>query len=191
MKEMPFGKKRNDIEKAQINIMRTNSSVSNRKIAKLVNRSESVVRKYLKNPVGYAKKCSPGRPSRLIKFEKRALIRSAWNSTKSSRVLREEAGLAINQSGRVQIAKMLRKPRLSSKNIDDRFQFAISHISWVNEWKTVIFSDEKRFNLDGPGGWAYYWHDMRIEPKVFSKRQSGGGLGSHRLHKKGPVTMHQ
>jgi len=70
---------------------------------------------------------------------------------------------------------MLRKPRLSPKNIDDRFQFAISHISWVNEWKTVIFSDEKRFNLDGPDGFAYYWHDMRTEPKVFSKRQSGGG----------------
>jgi len=70
---------------------------------------------------------------------------------------------------------MLRKPRLSPKNIDNRFQFAISHISWVNEWNTVIFSDEKRFNLNGPDGWAYYWHDMRTEPKVFSKRQSCGG----------------
>ena len=29
--------------------------------------------------------------------------------------------------------------------------------------------------MDGPDGWAYYWHDMRTEPKVFSKRQSGGG----------------
>ena len=92
---MPSGKKLNDIEKAQINIMRSNSSASNRKIAKLVNRSESVVRKYLKDPVGYAKKCSLGRPSRLTKFEKQALIRSACNSTKSFRVLCEEAGLAI------------------------------------------------------------------------------------------------
>jgi len=54
---MSSGKKLNDIEKAQINIMRANSSVSNRKIAKLVNRSESAVQKYLKNPVEYAKHC--------------------------------------------------------------------------------------------------------------------------------------
>jgi len=32
---MPSGKKLNDIEKPQINIMRVNSSVSNKKIAKL------------------------------------------------------------------------------------------------------------------------------------------------------------
>ena len=39
----------------------------------------------------------------------------------------------------------------------------------------MIFSDEKKFNLDGPDGWMGYWHDLRKEPEVFSRRQNGGG----------------
>jgi hypothetical protein len=46
---------------------------------------------------------------------------------------------------------------------------------WTNEWNCVLFSDEKKFNLDGPDGFASYLHDLRKEEVVFSKRQQGGG----------------
>lgn len=39
----------------------------------------------------------------------------------------------------------------------------------------VIFSDEKKWNLDGPDGNRSYWHDIRKEELCFSKRNFGGG----------------
>lgn len=39
----------------------------------------------------------------------------------------------------------------------------------------IIFSDEKKFNLDGPDGYNSYWRDLRKQPRYFSKRNFGGG----------------
>ncbi len=43
------------------------------------------------------------------------------------------------------------------------------------DWCRAVFSNEKKFNLDGPDGYAYYWHDLRKEERIFSKRCFGGG----------------
>ena len=48
-------------------------------------------------------------------------------------------------------------------------------MTWSDEWYSVIFSDAKKFHLDGPDGLHYYWHDLRDKPEIFSMRQSGGG----------------
>ncbi|CAK9804825.1 Transposable element Tc3 transposase [Anthophora quadrimaculata] len=48
-------------------------------------------------------------------------------------------------------------------------------MDWVTQWQKVVFSDEKKFNLDGPDGYSYYYHDLRKEERIFSRRQHGGG----------------
>jgi hypothetical protein len=41
------------------------------------------------------------------------------------------------------------------------------------DWQKVVFSDEKKFNLDGPDGWCSY---SRGKQKIIrNKRQAGGG----------------
>lgn len=51
----------------------------------------------------------------------------------------------------------------------------MQHASWTDEWLSVVFSDEKNWDLDEPDGLHYHWHDLRKEPQLFKKRQEGGG----------------
>ncbi|CAD6187963.1 unnamed protein product [Caenorhabditis auriculariae] len=56
---------------------------------------------------------------------------------------------------------------------NERLQFARSNMA--TEWNEIIFSDEKKFNFDGPDGYAHYWRDLRKDPMYFSKKNFGGG----------------
>lgn len=53
--------------------------------------------------------------------------------------------------------------------------FGKNYLTWGKEWENVIWSDEKRFNLDGPDRQEYYWHDLRKEEKFLVSHQQGGG----------------
>ncbi|GBM16772.1 Transposable element Tc3 transposase [Araneus ventricosus] len=69
---------------------------------------------------------------------------------------------------------VLRLP-ISNLHISKRLQWARNHMSYGDKWMAVLFSDEKKWNLDGPDGNIKYWHDLRKEPRSFLSRQSGGG----------------
>lgn len=162
---MGHGKPLTEAEKAKISTLKNYLKLSNRKIAREINRSEKVVRNFLKNRENYGQNYKTGRPSTVSDAQKLLLIRNAANSSKSARQLKIENNLSVGvrrvrqilkSSKRLKYTKMKRKPMLSPNNIRARKNFALNHIHWTDQWRKFIFSDEKKFNFDGPDGFAYY-----------------------------------
>ena len=56
-----------------------------------------------------------------------------------------------------------------------KLQFAESHQGWNEEWQNIVWSDDKKWNLDGPDGKSMFWHDNPREKPIAMKCHSGGG----------------
>ncbi|GJQ69118.1 hypothetical protein Trydic_g6280 [Trypoxylus dichotomus] len=68
-----------------------------------------------------------------------------------------------------------KKHVLTAEHREGRLNFEREHSQWSEDSKKVVFMDEKRFSLDGPDGFQHYWHELRKESKVVSRRLHGGG----------------
>ncbi|GBL94094.1 Transposable element Tc3 transposase [Araneus ventricosus] len=62
------------------------------------------------------------------------------------------------------------RPPLAKDHKRLRVEFDKKCITMRKKWDEAIFSDEIKFNLDGPDGLLYFWFDLRKEKEIFSKR---------------------
>nr|pir protein ZK218.2 [imported] - Caenorhabditis elegans [Caenorhabditis elegans] len=178
---MPQGSALSDTERAQLDVMKL-LNVSLHEMSRKISRSRHCIRVYLKDPVSYGTSKRAPRRKALSVRDERNVIRAASNSCKTARDIRNELQLSaskrtilnvIKRSGVIVRQKLRPAPLLSADHKLKRLEFAKNNMG--TNWSKVVFSDEKKFNLDGPDGCRYYWRDLRKEPMVFSRRNFGGG----------------
>jgi transposase len=172
-----------EYERGQIDAKRA-AGLSVTQISKDIGRSFHAVKNYVDGKHEYGTKTSGGRPKSLSERDKRHIISTMSNQAVSVMAVKASLDLpvsertirrCIEESGKLQHRKMKKRPKLTEAHKLARVSWARIQIEKNFEWKNVSFSDEKKFNLDGPDGFAYYWHDIRKDEKVFSKRVQGGG----------------
>lgn len=191
---MPRGKQLTDLEIGQI-IAFKKQLMSNRRIAQELKRSEKIVRTYLRQASRKQPKKRVGRPSKLKVRDVRRIFRLATVSQMSSKkiaaLLEEKAKednprstftlhyttvlKVLRASKFAKYIKRKKSPKLTTKHKQLRVEFAARHLNKLDEFKLTIYTDEKKFNLDGPDGCQYYWHDLRNEREKYSCNVAGGG----------------
>ncbi|KAF0714674.1 Aste57867_3757 [Aphanomyces stellatus] len=75
----------------------------------------------------------------------------------------------------LKFVKRKHMPKLLPRHRQAQLDDAKKHIRSPPKWRRIIWSDEKKFNLDGPDGFKYYLHDLRHEKEEYFTRHSGGG----------------
>lgn len=158
--------------------------VPERRIAEHISKSKTAVHNFLWAQTNPKTRKPAGRKKIVSNTMARSLLRHASTGNYSARQLRDLLDLPVSvrrvqqlllNSANLKYKKMKSAPLMTEKHKDDRYKWACEHVSWtIQEWRQVVFSDEKRFCLDGPDGFAFYWQDLRQEPRIFSKRQQGG-----------------
>ncbi|KAF0709763.1 hypothetical protein AaE_012778 [Aphanomyces astaci] len=181
---MPAGSKLSEEEQGMILALK-DVGKGLREIERLIGRSRGAITLFLKDTAAYNTKKRTGRPPKVTRTDIRRLIRTASNSFLSSRELVAQCQLTIKARRARQLlatcehlkfVKAKATPVLTEKHKKARLQWSRDMlVQGADIWTQVVFSDEKKFNLDGPDGLKHYWHDLRKEKAIFSRRQSGGG----------------
>lgn len=158
--------------------------LSNRKIAEKIGRSHKCINNFLKNKENYGQNYNSRGNQKISRRDKRDIFRLASKENMTSSQIRLALNLNIStrrvqqilsSSKRFKWEKCAKKPALKNHHKKKRLEFAEKYIAFGDQWKNVIFSDEKKFNLDGPDGFKFYWHDLRKQKDVSMSRNFGGG----------------
>lgn len=105
---------------------------------------------------------SGGRPRKTSRYDDSLIKRTLQKDpTASSSQVRNQLGLCVSERTIRRRAveaglfsrRPAKKPFISAKNRKARLEFAKAHLDWsVQKWKTVLFSDESKYNLKNSDG---------------------------------------
>lgn len=124
-----------------------------------------------------------GRQPKISKTQHRSIFRAALTGDRTARKMRERYNCDVTLCCVLQLLrialemkykKILSGPSLKPTHIEARLKWARDFGIWCTRWRRVVFSDEKKFNLDRSDGFKYYGQDLLKEAQYFSKLQQGG-----------------
>ncbi|CDF38062.1 unnamed protein product [Chondrus crispus] len=179
---MPRGTHLSQHDQGQIQALRLNNWTI-RGITAHLSRSGNVVATFLGNLGLYGKKKRPCRSKR-IGTARRALLREAHKGHLCSLELVKTRSLPVTPSTvrgilratpTIQYSKVVPAPMMLPRHKIAREQWCREKVTWtVSDWMNVVWSDEKKFNLDGPDAFGSGTIGTIYGPtRMFSKRQQG------------------
>ena len=147
-------------------------NVSQRSVYRVLQRGQLIYNKTYPN--------GAGRPILLTDRDKRRIKKNLKKDGKTSvKKIVGNLDLTVSKSTVLRCIKKLHfkkrkfkvKPILKGHHLQARLELARKTIHWTKRWSRVYFTDEKKFNLDGPDGWDYFWADLneKNEKQYFSK----------------------
>lgn len=181
---MPRGIPLKEYQKGQIMAFK-NQGKGIREISRILKICPSSISAFLKNPHLHGVKRKTGRPKKLSVKDQRRLFRElkkrgatipkVRRQLELNKVTRQTIFNYVKESKQFRLRKRKHHPKWTKNHIAARLAWAKKYMSWTTEWYSIIFSDEKKFNLDGPDGFQHYWHHLKNEEETYSTRQQGGG----------------
>lgn len=67
----------------------------------------------------------------------------------------------LRKNPKIKWIKAQAAPLLTESHGNERLKWAQHHVTSYKEFlKAVMFSDERKFKIDGPDGFHYYWNDL-------------------------------
>ena len=162
------------MRKARLQLLNESENLS--EILKILRCSKTVICNYLKSPNKYGTRKPTGRPEKSSPQFKRGIVREVKKKISStSKILKSLVDVPCNtrtirrhlSNEKNKHKKRIHRPRLIMKNKEKRLEYARQYQTMSSkESRKVVFSNEKKFNFDGPDGFQKYWHAKNFQKRI-------------------------
>ncbi len=143
---------------------------SGRHIAHILNRSEHCARRHIAREGNINLPVRSGRPRLISPRDERHVCREARIFGSSCAKIKHSLGIpfskntilrSIKRDMHLEYTKMAVHQPLTAAQCVVRFNWCVDKLLLGKLWHNWVFFDEKKWNFDGPDGWACYWRDTR------------------------------